>query len=240
MTKTLLARSVLLVAAFTALLPAQDHPAHKPAPVISIEFQGGSLRELIDAMRRIDPKLNITASAMAKDVKLPDLSLKGATVMNVLAAAASITPAEYAVGCREAGAGGEPVYVVSVLRTPRAGVAMPREERETSVFSLRPLVEPQPGDSKDKAIHLSVESMLSALEAGVQLTGGEQAELKYHRDSGLLFIKGTSAQLDVARQVLQSVQRDQTEVRHALDHQRQDATQRARAEKQAEGKADKK
>jgi hypothetical protein len=247
MNKTILT-TALLLAACPVFLPAQ---AQKPVqvaggPGISIEFAGGSLRELIDAMHRIDPRLNITAAAMARDVKLPDLSIKGATVMDVLNAAAMIAPRDYIVECRntEITGGSEPVYTVMVDKRPRNGPPPEKNEREVRVFSLAALTEPMPVDRKEKAIALPVSSVLSALEAGVGLVGGPAAELKYHGESKLLFVSGLPDQINVVREVLQNLQKDQSEMRQALFTERRRAdedAQRAKGEpKGFEGKMDKK
>jgi len=242
MNKTILT-TALLLAACPVFLPAQ---AGLAPPVISIEFPGGTLRDLIDAMHRIDPKLNITASAQARDVKLPDLSIKGATVLDVLNAASMIAPPDNAVVCRQSEVTGvsERVYTVMVEKRQRPGTPPERIEREVRVFSLATLTEPMPVDRKEKAIALPVSSVLSALEAGVSLVGGPAAELKYHGESKLLFVAGLPEQINVVREVLQNLQKDQSEMRQALFTERRradDETTRAKPDpKASEGKMDKK
>jgi hypothetical protein len=203
--KNLFAALLLVV----PVLPAQNpDPPPAQSPVISIDFAGGTLRELLDAIRRVEPRLNITASALAQEVTMPDLSIKGATVLSVLNAAAAIAPQEYAVACQDTGGPGAPVYMVKVeqrqMVTPGGAVA----RREVRVFSLRAVIEPQPGDSKDRPIALPVETVLSALDAGVRLGTQEQAELKYHRETGLLFVNGSPAQITVVNEVLRNLNSD--------------------------------
>lgn len=240
--KTLAA--VLLTAVMAPSMLAQEPPAPTPAetPVISIDFPGGSLRELIDAMRRIDPRLNITASSLAQEVKLPEMSIKGATVINVLTAAAAIAPEAYAVACRDSGGAGAPVYMVLVQErsqgrgvTSMRGAGPGEPPRGVQVFSLRSLIEPQPGDAKDKPIALPVETVLSAVESGVQMSGGDAADLKYHRDSRLLLVNGTPAQTGVVSQVLQNLEQDQRQARQMLEQERHRQEQTAARQRAAGG-----
>jgi hypothetical protein len=244
MTKHLPVLSALFLVA--TALPAQEAPPRKqeaPQPVISIDFGGGSLRDLVDAMRRTDPRLNITASALARDVKLPDLAVKGASVINVLNAAAIIAPAEFGVVCRMAENSGEPVYTVAVERRHQPNPPKP-VERGVHVFSLATLTEPMAMDRKDKPIALATSSVLSALEVGVGMLGEQAAVLKYHGESKLLFVEGTGEQLDVVREVLQNLQKDQIEQRQAQvqeRHRAEEEAARAKADaRPSEGKVDKK
>jgi hypothetical protein len=224
----------------------QAAPTPAQAPVISVDFPGGSLRELIDAMRRIDPRLNITASSLAQDVKLPEMAIKGAAVINVLTAAAAVAPPDYAVMCNASQGPGEPVYMVMVQgrQQQQMGQGMaPAQLREVRVFSLRSLIEAQPADGKDRPIALPVETVLSALESGVRMGAREDAELKYHRDSGLLFVNGQAQQINVVREVLQNLEQDQKEARKLLQNERiqkDQAAQRQKAEAAGDNKVDKK
>jgi hypothetical protein len=222
-------------------LPAQaPGTARAQAPIISIDFPGGSLRDLIQAIRAGDPHLNITASSLAQDVPMPPLSLKGATVLSVLNAAAAVAPLEYAVLCSDIAQGqpGEPVYAVVVQSRQPMTTAAPPTRRQVNVYSLRSLVEPQPSDPKDKPVALTTETVLSAIEAGLRLGGQEPAEMKYHRDSGLLFVNGLPGQINVVQDVLRSLLTDQVNLRDVLarERMRQESTTRGG---EAPGKVDK-
>jgi hypothetical protein len=201
-----------------ATLPAQN--AEPQEPVISIDFPGGTLSDLLQKLRDTGPRLNITASALASDVPMPELSIKGATLMNVLSAASAIAPQEYQVSCQLRAGAGEPVYSVIVQNMPQAGVQMAPVRREARVFSLRAVIEPQPLDPREKPIALPVETVLSALDAGIRVGTQEAASLKFHRDSGLLFVHGLPDQVNVVQEVLRSLLNDQNELRRQLMEQR--------------------
>lgn len=226
----------LLLLAATPFALAQEAPppkAQQPGQVISIDFPGGTLRQLIDAMRRIDGRLNITAASLADEVELPPLSVKGASVENLLTAAAAIAPQDFAVACHTQAGAGEPIYTVIVQDRQRAGQVSNQAARErlVQVFSLRRLIEPQPGDQPTDRVAMPVETLLSALESGTQLGGGKPADLKYHRDAQLLFVVGTNDQVRLVQSVLQGVQQDQLERRSQLEMERnRAAAERQRAE----------
>lgn len=225
---------LLLLAVSSPLALAQEpvERAAPAAPVISVDFPGGTLSDLLAAMRRIDPRLNITASALAREVKMPELSVKGAEVINVLEAASAIAPQDFSVSCHASGRDGATVYMVMVRQTQPPGMAhSSRGARDVQVFSLRSLIEAQPGDDPKEPMAVPVDTVLSALEAGLGMTAGDAATLKYHHDSMLLFIDGNPAQVSVVQQVLTNLQRDQQEGRKNRDRERklQDSLRREAA-----------
>lgn len=212
---SLLAALLLLVPATAA--PAQQEPAPaRPAPIVSVDFQGGTLAHFLDVVRRTEASPNITASAMASEVPMPALSIQGATVTNVLAAAAAVAPQPYDVRCHESPGPGAPVYMVQVQERPQDQTVGWRPVRQVQVFSLRTLVDAAPGESGTAGTTLPVETVLSAVEQGVGMAAGDPPQLKYHGDSWLLFVSGSPEQIDVAQTVLQSLQQDQDRRRKAL------------------------
>ena len=52
-----------------------------------------------------------------------------------------------------------------------------------------------------------VETILSAIEAGTQ-DGKVAPVLRYHRDSGLLIVRGTREQIAIVKDILSSLDRD--------------------------------
>jgi len=70
------------------------------------------------------------------------------------------------------------------------------------VFSLRYLTRGT-GDT------LKTQTILMAIDTGLAIEGvGSRAKIKYHEDSGLLFVRGTSEHLRLVTSVLDELRRD--------------------------------
>lgn len=238
---------LLSFAAVPLALAQETTPSPKatpaPEPILSIRFPGGTLKDLIAVIRQVDPSVNIIGSVLTEEVRMPEMSIKGATVMATLETAASVAPPDYRILCRATAGPGAPVYSVAVQFQQLAGqpAAGPRREaREVRVFSLRSLIEPQPGDGAGTPIALTVETVLSALEAGTGMGSGHEVALKYHRDSMLLFVDGSANQINIVREVLQNLMNDQKQARDLRDMARareEVEKQRAKAEAAERGAA---
>ena len=89
------------------------------------------------------------------------------------------------------------------LRTPIA--VAPKADRELRVYSLKDVVaEAGEGDASKR-----VESILNAVEAALTLASGSSESptraMKYHVETGLLFVNGSAKENDVVQQIIQTL-----------------------------------
>ena len=173
---------------------------------------GASLSGLLELIRD-KTNANIVASEEADDILLPALSLRGASLGAALEAISQIVPSTYSVKIRaNHDAGGKAVYAVQVMSRQRkerrvAGPAVPQQE--VRVFSLRELIIPPVGADKGEGLTLSDEAVLNAIDVGLNMHKADvKAVMKFHVDSGLLFVRGTAHQLHVCDAVLSNLRND--------------------------------
>ena len=212
-----------------AALPAQEQattshtaPPKPPAVVVTLSFRGGTMAEFVAAVRAAEPKANIVVAVGAVGAKLPAIELRGAGIDQALEGACAVAEAEYPIRIKEFNGPGEPVYSITSIAPPRAqydaqgtattnpGAPAPRSDENTQVFSLNRLTESDPRYAAPEGV--KVETILSAIEAG---TGDEakKAVLRYHRESGLLFLRGSRAQIGIVKELLSNLERDLQERR---------------------------
>lgn len=194
----------------------QSAPAARStaAETVTLSFRGGSLKELLDAIRAQAPTVNIVASELAAEVNLPAIELRQAPLQSALESIAMVVPEPYrAKAIASSVALGVPVYSLAIFAN-RGGSG----QVEVRVFSLDALSKPLPGDAGAASTAVAARTVLSAIEVGARVLG-EPIELRFHEESLLLFVKGTKQQLELVQQVLGNLQRDQERQRNDL-HQR--------------------
>lgn len=215
------ALTVLL--ALSATPRAQQDPSEptgQPSPTVSIEFAGGTLEQFIDKIRQADGNVNIVASEMASGITLPALTLREATVESALRAVGNIVPPDFNVDVKtERGKTGLPVHVVLVRSRPRSvGGGLPGmasdEPSFVRVFSIRTITEALPNTPRD--LVMDAKTVLTAIDTGLDIgSKPPSATIRYHKESGLLFVRGTATQISVIDEALQSIARDLDRLRSA-------------------------
>lgn len=191
------------------LIVAQD--SEPPPLLVSIDFPGGTVTEFVSTIRRAlppeskDPRaaMNLLVGANAGGVSIPPMTVRNAeleTLFNV--ATALITPRYYLEIDRIDSGNGTPVLVV------RAVSNGPETTRMLRVLPLRALTQTVAGESSDLA--LPAESILTAVQAALELIADGQtpATVRFHESSGLVFVHGTSQQVDTALDVVSQMERD--------------------------------
>ena len=195
---------------------------------VSFESRNGtSLSELLELIRQ-KTGANIVASEEADDILLPRMSLQKASLGAALEAITQIVPSYYTVKVRaNHDVGGKPVYAVQVQSRKRPKVSnksvLPR--LEVRVFSLRELILPPPGIETRDDLVLRDESVLNAIDVGLNIQPtGTKAVMKFHVDSGLLFVRGTPQQIHVCEEVLSNLRNDL--MRRRQEYMRHEMTRR--------------
>lgn len=196
-----------------------QHPESRPPRsaliLVDVDFAGGSYAKFVKAVHKAvggDFSLNILVPAEAEQVQLPALKLRGVGVETALEAAADMTTPLKSINVSTRRRAGAPVHTIRV-RLPRKGKANTGPEMMVvKVYSLRAIT-----SDPDKTGRMSHTTALTAIETGLSLVDGPPAEMKYHADSALLFVRGTVPQqhliesmiarldFDVARQVKKEV-----------------------------------
>ena len=197
----------------TAVSPAQN--AQPTRGIVSIDFGGGSLEDFVEEIRGAGENINILIPPEAAEVTVPAVSLKNVGVEAALEAVATITLSEtVSVGVSTKLGAGVPIYAVRVNfsgPSRRSGSG----NLDVRVISIRSLTESLPGDPEPARITTSAETILTAIDTGMEVVGGAQATIKYHEDSGLLFVKGTRTQLNITENIIGNMISDLEERRHS-------------------------
>jgi hypothetical protein len=84
------------------------------------------------------------------------------------------------------------------------------------VLSLKELTDPLPSDTQQSGVTVEPDVVLTAVRTALESGNGDQAELKYHADSGLLIVRGAPDQLAAASSVLDRMQTDMRMRRKSL------------------------
>jgi hypothetical protein len=198
-----------------------DPLAAAPVPRISLRFAGGTLAEFVAAVRAAGTGINVVSSSLADRVPVPAVTLTDVAVDEALRAVGDVVPGTFRVkvdGDRQPK--GKPVFSIAVAEAPRGPTAtaigpngmVTGDEpfRIVKVFSLRELTRSADGGGIDK-VALASTTVLSAVEAGLGIGGGAKeptADLRYHEDSGLLFVRGTPEQTGLVHEVLRNLTED--------------------------------
>jgi hypothetical protein len=234
-----------LLAAFLITSLAAQEPATtavtapaKPAPSdrqISLQFQGGSLEQFVGAVRQKYPDVNIIVNELAHDVKVPAVTVVDVGIEAVLQAVAGAGSERYRLGLATQQTSGNPVYSIGILPLGQAalGGAAQATRSEVRVLSLRKLTEKHPFDPKAHPIALAPAVILSAIEHGSKGML-EAPKMRFHEDTGLLFVQGAQQQQELVRQVLQNLEKDQDMLRNANREQMQIEAQKERNARAAE------
>jgi len=193
-------------------------------PVVSLDFAGGSLAKFAAALREVGDDVNIVLPSLATEVDLPALVLSRASVESALKSIGSIASEDFRVEVATLrSALGKPVYAVSVRPTSnkRTAATTPNTQANdqptrVDVFSLKFLTSTVPGDIGDGAVTIKPETILTAVDTGLGIgSGASEPVIRYHQDSGLLFIKGTGLEIALVRQILRNMENDVRRLREA-------------------------
>ncbi|MFN7589611.1 MAG: hypothetical protein ACK5UQ_14115 [Planctomycetota bacterium] len=199
-----------------ASLPAQDpvtppagsQAAAAAAPNLKFAFQGGTFGELCallgQAGEQVGGNVNIVIEPDAATVALPKVQVQDAGLAQVLEAACAIASSEdRSLHVKELRGSGSPVFaIVARLQSQPGGASAAAAATRvvTAVHSLGALL-------KDvRGVGFAPETILSAIEtATVELP---LRALRYHTDSRLLIVRGTSENLRVVAELLKELEQD--------------------------------
>ena len=192
-------------------------------PVVSFAFKGGTYVDYVDAIQSAvvaqykSGPVNILLPALATEVTVPKLTLVNVSVSTALDAATDLTDPPNSISVKQRRAQfGKPVFSIRVrlpkVRKKRGADVEPQMVR---VYSFRLLTESLAGQPSD--VKLTSKTILTAIETGLDFTGGPEAKLRYHVDSSLLFVRGTPEQTHIIENVVAQLEGDLSRLRQAAE-----------------------
>lgn len=216
--------------------------AEPQGPRVTLNFPGGTVLEYVKAIQKAaEPTvINAMVSADAAKLRVPAVEFKQVAVSSAIEALPMAAQNETAAAVLEVRAVGQAwdgsgIYSISARQTvfgaPGQAMLTPGKAPEhVEVFSMRDLVEPPPG-APAGAGGTTVETILMAVDTAIGLhSDGEKPQVKFHKDSGVLIVRGTQEQIRTVKDLLNTLREDTGQRWHGV----QEMMERARVqEKQA-------
>jgi hypothetical protein len=182
---------------------------HEDDPVyISMQFAGGTLAEFVDVIQSL-PKcnVNIVLGTEAGMVHIPGMKMNYVAPLTAIQAAVAVSegPAGRQLALEVLGAGGEKGTTVAISQRSREGPA--DVTQNLMVFSIKDIIDAKGVDA--------AESLFSAVKLGLSMIENEPgaaaapaADIKLHKESSLMLIRGTPRQLQTISQILDPIRSD--------------------------------
>ena len=97
------------------------------------------------------------------------------------------------------------------IGSQQAAPLIPQPVRTLQVFSIKLLTQPVPGRND---LAMPADNVLTAIDTALGLSAGDEpAEIKYHPETGLLFVHGTPGQLEAVGTLIRTLNDDQMTLR---------------------------
>jgi rRNA maturation protein Nop10 len=183
---------------------------------IDINFRGGSIGDYLKAVKEAaaPTPVNIIVSDDVSRLKANPVELRGVSVYTTLdllsgRGGQTLTPEPLVLHSRGGDGGSASVYTLEAYG-PRSGqqtAAPPPPQRAVRVFSIRDLVEPEPGASA--SLVLDPETIMSSIDAATSLHGeGEERDVLFHPEAGILIVRAGEHELKLVSDLLGELQAD--------------------------------
>jgi hypothetical protein len=182
-------------------------------PLVSVDFKGGTLKELAVALRGATKEpVNISLQGDAAGVEVEPMSLRNVTVESALRAAignrigTQFLPDGSGLELKfeSVQSGPQDASVFVITRSPSSFRNSPPPPRErVEVLSIQRLV------SGDEATTPDV--VLTAIDTGLMLQQNDREprpQIKFHKDSGLLLIRGDPQDVALASEIVKRMMSD--------------------------------
>lgn len=173
--------------------------------VVTVSFEGGSVREYVEAIKKVAPATNIVVMACADKVEMPAVQLTKVSLSTALqlldgrSTQGAQGYTELHVQYNEGDEEGQGIWAIDCetsLRDPYGG-------RGYRIWSVKDMV----GEDQKTTINdvmSVVDSALSMVDEG-EAEAGTPPQVKFHEATGLIIAKGTDAQLGVIDEVLNAM-----------------------------------
>ncbi len=227
----LIASLALMGAAPSASIAQADNAQTQPSPGVNVEFPGGTMEAYVEALRASSASpINVIFRNEAASLPVPKVQLRNVSVGTALEVAIpqrgawSVmnddgTMTDYIRGIdiidahsptNPAGFRPEPAFVINASERVReqAHRQVTRSTR-IEIFALREAVDGQP----------QTRNLLHAVDLALDLDQSPQkAEIKLHEDTMLLIVRGSDAQIDAVKDVIQRMQENKLNFMHATQN----------------------
>lgn len=216
--------------------------------LISVEFPGGTVTDYIEAVKKAAKKagidVNVICPSEAREVPVSSITLKSVTLdtaMNALCASFSGS-SDY--GFDVAGVGKEanesPTFALRIAvygrnphYQPGPGGKMMQvggsDRSSIDVLAVRDLIEPPPGTPVNDSTRVTKDTLMQAVNAAFSLQqDAKPPEILFHAETGLLIVRGTTEQNNLAATVLNRIRDDLVQRRNQSAKGTDSAASRAR------------
>jgi len=208
-----------------------DPKAYSPAKqggTVTLKFPGGTVREYVDMVRKnaVDVYVNVSFTDSVEKLEMPSIEFTGVFVGTALEAVTQMVAphAEQTVKVRElrggSGIPGETLYILGLVSNNPLGTT---PGPKMVVFSLNDLIGPawiahQPNDGT-----IAAETILTAVETAARTAQAEAPppDIRFHKESGMLLLRGSREQLEAAHEVFAHLHDDINSRRIMENSQRQ-------------------
>lgn len=194
---------------------------------VSFEFPGGTLKDYVEAVRAAakDKPVNVMFRDGAEQSPVAATAMREVSIFNALYAPTDfgnmIPGRGMALVLQQVSSGNLPGGMPSTTVPAFVYIGSTRNYvvgQDVSVLSLNEVCTPPWVKDADPS-SLPSGDVLKAVETAVEAVGdranSKPAELAFHRESGLLVVKGTDRQITVAKNVIQSLGQDVRRLRES-------------------------
>lgn len=172
---------------------------------IDIRFDGGTVKDLVDAIKARMPRANILLEPAAADVQVPAFEAFGVTPAGALEVARNILPDPGSIDVLPVSLRGDnsapstSVRLGSRLRhqqeqTQASRTQLPADNAPSRAWNLRNFV----------AGEAAIDSVLAAIQAGMETFETNSVVLKYHEPTGVLMVRGYQAQITFIESIIEA------------------------------------
>ena len=211
---SLVAASVLCAAPNGRAQPASNPAAPPPQQAearVSIRFPGGSIAEYTAAVKKAFPGANIAVAPGVELVRIAPVELTSVNFNEAMFAIPTLSESPVSVDW----------FSTTALVDGAAAVRHGREQRaELRVWPMSQLL-----------TQVKPEDALSAIQTAVDMVQ-QGAEIKFHKDTQILLVRGTPDQLDAINQVINRMLENSAALRGEGRGAGEDAVRGLRAERE--------
>lgn len=185
-----------VAAAESAAKPPEPDEASAAEPTFNLHFSGGSFPDLVrEIAEQSGRPPNVVIGEGARELEVPPFELYSVTVDNVFNPLYRVLSWSLESTDRELVADMAPggVWAFGVrTRSHRVRQAPEQPDTVTQIFEVAPFL-----------ANLELEDLTTAIETAWEMAeAGENARLRYHEETKLLFVRGSRAQVALVEQVL--------------------------------------
>ncbi len=173
---------------------APDEP-FETVSLLDLNFAGGTLGQLVDALKQERPRANIMLIGEAGAMKIPPFEVFGVTPAGAILVAKNIADAgrDIQLDTVRARDGSAPTTLVSVKRVSADDFMPPAWANPSQAWNLRRWL----GDDEQR-----IAATFAAIQVGLDTFGTQAVLLKYHEPTGVLMARGSEAQIDFIESII--------------------------------------